>query len=107
MKFIFHFICSKECGILLTMKEVRVKLTSKNQITLPVKIVRDMHMGSSRYFYIRKNSRKNVYELVPEPSFEERMADIWKETAKYIKRPLSDEELKNATREVFANRKFK
>lgn len=84
------------------MKEVRVKLTSKNQITLPVKIVRDMGLDKNRYITIKRRGASLL--LSAEESFDERMKLIWAEAAKYIKRPQTDEEIKQAIREIGARR---
>ncbi len=87
---------------LLTMKEVIVTITSKNQITLPAQYVRKLKLTRNRT--LKVTEKRGVLELKPQPSLEEVMAPIWKEMKKQLKgkKPLTDEGLNQAIRDSYA-----
>ncbi len=98
----FALTKSKAHTILLTMKDVIVTITSKNQITLPAQYVRKLKLTRNRT--LKVTEKRGVLELKPQPSFEEVMAPIWKEMKKQLKgkKPLTDEELNQAIRDPYA-----
>lgn len=79
----------------------QVTMTSKNQITLPAAYVRSIGLGKSRRLTIRLRGDELV--LKPQPTLQEHMKPVWDEMAKHVKRPLSDEELKQAIRKSVAH----
>lgn len=93
---------SKECVIILTMKSKNVTITSKNQITLPIAMVRKLNVGPNRQLTIHRRGDELI--LKPAPTLDEIMTPIWKQTAAYTKRPFSDDELKQAARHAIATR---
>jgi bifunctional DNA-binding transcriptional regulator/antitoxin component of YhaV-PrlF toxin-antitoxin module len=84
------------------MNAREVTITSKNQITLPAEYVRKLHLAKSRRMSIRQRGDELI--LKPEPTLEDRMLPVWEEVAKYVKRPVSDKELKRAARSIAAKR---
>jgi AbrB family looped-hinge helix DNA binding protein len=84
------------------MTPIKGTVTSKNQVTLPAKLVRKYGLNKGRM--ITFTDKDGAIEIRPQPSLGELMAPIWKETAKYIRRPISDEELKQAIRQTKAAR---
>ncbi len=73
-------------------------LTVKNQITLPVDIVRQFRLGPSRQFSVEKRGDEIV--LKPEAEAMERIEAMWERNKKLIKRSLSDKELRLARMEA-------
>ena len=63
----------------------------KNQITLPVDLVQQFKLGSSRRFTIEK--RGNELVLKPEPDALERLQTVWARNKKYAPRSFTDKEL--------------
>lgn len=85
------------------MKTHTVTITSKNQITLPAELVRNLGLQKGSRLVIKQKA-KGV-ELNPEPSFRELMAPFHKKMAKKLegKRPLTDKELSSAARDIWAS----
>jgi len=84
------------------MKTVKATITSKNQLTLPAKLVRKYNLDKNRLVVITE--KKNSIEIRPQPSLEERMRPHWEKfraTRPNIK-PLSEKQLKQAIRESVA-----
>lgn len=93
---------SKELDTLITMKEVIVTITSKNQITLPAAHVRQMKLHKSRRLSVRQRGSELV--LIPEPTLKERMQKLWEDLPQF-KGTKTDGELNQAIRESMAGKK--
>lgn len=85
------------------MKTKDISITSKNQITLPTEYVRIMQLARNRV--LRAEIRKGSIVLTPQPTLSHKMQQFWGKHS--AKRPLTDEELKQATRSVAAARAAK
>jgi bifunctional DNA-binding transcriptional regulator/antitoxin component of YhaV-PrlF toxin-antitoxin module len=76
------------------MSTRNITITSKNQITLPIDFVRNMHLTRNRVLQIELRGKAIV--LTPQPMLGDTMRQFWgKHNAK---RPLSDDEIKQAVR---------
>jgi len=84
------------------MKTVNATITSKNQLTLPAKIVRRYGFDKNRQVIITE--KKGVIEIRPQPTLEERMQKHWDKFRRQQPnfKPLSDAELKQAIAESVA-----
>ena len=70
------------------MNTYTVTITSKNQITLPAKLVRQLDLHKNRRLEI--SQRGQNLTLKPEPTFEERMKPIWDKIARERKNKVVD-----------------
>ena len=73
----------------------RVTLTSKNQITIPAKLVRELHLDKTRKLRIEKRGKS--VSIVPEPSLENQFDALWAGLAPKVT-PVSNAQLKKAKR---------
>ena len=69
-------------------------ITSKNQITLPAKIVRQMNLQKNRILTLDCKNDKII--MTPKPSLEAAMKKYW--TKHKATKPISDEDLRDFTR---------
>ena len=91
---------SKEYAILLTMKTYEVTITSKNQITIPADVVKSLKL--SRNKVLELTIKDNNIHLTPERDIIKLVKPFW---AKHqADKPLTQEQLTQATREVIAKR---
>lgn len=76
------------------MNSFTVTITSKNQITLPAKIVRSMKLSRGHKLTLTQRNDKMVIEA--QASLEERLAPIHEVMAKKMRHtaPISDEEMR-------------
>ncbi|HLA49439.1 MAG TPA: AbrB/MazE/SpoVT family DNA-binding domain-containing protein [Candidatus Saccharimonadales bacterium] len=79
-----------------------ITLTSKNQITIPAELVRQLKLDKNRRLEVEK--RGKTIMLTPEISVEERLEAHWAKMSKYIKRSLSDEDIRRAREEAHEER---
>ncbi len=97
---------SKASAILLTMNSYTVTISSKNQLTLPAKLVRELKLGKGQKLELRQKSGK--VELVPKPSLKESLSGLHAEVAKEMKsrgvKAPTDEELNDSLRKIAAKR---
>lgn len=77
------------------MKDINVTITSKNQITLPVDIVRKWNLQGQRRLSIRRRGDELI--LKPLPSLQSRMRTIWAQLPA-ITGTATDKELQDAIR---------
>ena len=77
-------------------------LTAENQITIPAELVRQLKLDKSRRLEVEKKGKTIM--LRPELSVEERLEAHWAKMKKYIKRPLSDEQIRRAREEAHEER---
>lgn len=94
---------SKECYILLTMTTKNITITSKNQITIPADIVRDMKLNTHRRLSIRKRGDELI--LRPEPALEDKLGKIWEQLPAFPG-TATDEILKSTTKEAWSSKKL-
>lgn len=87
------------------MNTYKVTITSKNQITLPAKLVRKFGLDKGQRLEVSDTGK--TIELKVEPSFEEAMKPIWDKIAKQRgnKPPATNEELSRAAREIWESGK--
>ena len=85
------------------MKTIKATLTSKNQLTLPAKLVRKYNLDKQRVVVITE--RKNSIEIRPQPSLEERMRKNWQKLPAH-KGTQTDLEFKQAVRDAFAEKRL-
>lgn len=85
------------------MNTYTVTITSKNQITLPARLVRSM--GLSKGEKLEVTSTNNSVKLTKTPTLEDSMAAFHKQIAKKLKgkRPLTNAELSRAARDIWAS----
>jgi hypothetical protein len=76
------------------MSTRNITITSKNQITLPIEYVRSMHLTRNRVLQVEL--RGGAIILTPQPTLNDTMRQFW--SKHNAKRPLSDEEIKQAVR---------
>ena len=95
-----HLTYSKESCILLTMTTKSIAITSKNQITIPAEIVRELKLDKSRRLTIRKRGDELI--LKAQPNLEEKLSDIWKQLPEF-NGTKTDAELKVTTTEAWKN----
>jgi bifunctional DNA-binding transcriptional regulator/antitoxin component of YhaV-PrlF toxin-antitoxin module len=88
----------------LHMTPIKATITSKNQITLPVKLVRKYKLDKNRVVIF--TDKNGVIEIHPQPSIKESMAPIWKAMHTHLKdKPvLTEEEFSQAVHQSFADR---
>lgn len=79
-----------------------IVLTSKNQITIPVDVVRSLGLDKTRRVRLAKQGNSVV--LTPEASLEDRLETHWAKMRKHLDRPLSDAEIREARHEAHAQR---
>lgn len=72
-----------------------ITVTSKNQVTLPAKVVKKLDLGPGRKLLMRERGSQIILE--PQGDLLTRMQKHWPKVK--VKRPLSDEELKQAIRD--------
>ena len=82
------------------MKAIEITITSKNQITIPADVVRQLKLHKKRILELRV--KDNSILLTPEQSIEDAMRPFW--TKHHAKQAISDEELKQAIRHGMAKR---
>jgi bifunctional DNA-binding transcriptional regulator/antitoxin component of YhaV-PrlF toxin-antitoxin module len=92
---------SKDKYILLTMTNKSVTITSKNQITIPISMVRDLRLGMHRRLNIRKHGNELI--LSPEPALEDHLRKIWEQLPPF-KGTKSNEDLQQTTKDTWANK---
>lgn len=90
-------------GIMQCMKIV--SLTRKNQITIPVEYVRALSFSSSRKIMIERHGE--YLTLVPQKDFATAVADIQDAARPFVKRALTNQELKQARAEAWTIRAHK
>ena len=88
--------------MLLTMTSRNITITSKNQITIPADIVRDMQLSTHRRLNLRK--RGNELILKAEPELNDQLQKIWAQLP-HFQGTTTDEELKHTTKEARVNKK--
>jgi bifunctional DNA-binding transcriptional regulator/antitoxin component of YhaV-PrlF toxin-antitoxin module len=76
------------------MSTRNITITSKNQITLPIEYVRNLHLTRNRVLQIEL--RGGAIVLTPRPTLGDTMRRFWGKH--HAQRPLSDEEIKQAVR---------
>lgn len=76
------------------MQTKNITITSKNQITLPIEYVRNMRLAQNRVLQVELRGKSIV--LTPQPTLGDSMRQFWGKH--HAKRPLTDEELKQAIR---------
>jgi len=76
-----------------------VKLTSKNQLTMPASVVRKLKLQPGNYLNYRISNGRLI--LSPRPSINEQLEKIWAENAKYIKGAASDESIKETMADYY------
>ncbi|HEY1645343.1 MAG TPA: AbrB/MazE/SpoVT family DNA-binding domain-containing protein [Candidatus Saccharimonadales bacterium] len=79
-----------------------VTITSKNQITLPADLVRDMRLKTHRRLSIRKRGDELI--LIPEPELKDQLQKIWDQLPTF-QGTTSDKQLKDTTNEAWVNKK--
>lgn len=79
-----------------------VTLTSKNQITIPAKLVRELKWDKKRRLEVQRKGDALI--LTTELSAQERLEAHWIKVKPYIKRALTDEEIRQARREAHEER---
>lgn len=77
-----------------------VTMTSKNQITLPIEYVKNLHLAQSRVLKAELLGGKIV--LTPQPNLSDMMKQFW--SKHNVKQALSDEALTQAVRTASAER---
>ncbi len=87
----------------LHMTPINAKITSKNQLTLPAKLVRKYKIDKNRAVTITENN--GVIEIRPQPTLEERMRQAWKKLPAF-QGTKTDEDLKQAIRDTYSNKKL-
>lgn len=80
-----------------------VTITSKNQVTLPADYVKALRLSKNRV--LQAEIQENKIVLSPQPTLDETMKQFWGKHK--AKRPLSDDEIKQAIRTVSAKRAAK
>jgi AbrB family looped-hinge helix DNA binding protein len=78
-------------------------ITSKNRITIPADILKEMQLNGDRLLSIR--SRGNEVILKPEPALKVQLQKIWEQLPPF-RGTLSEEDLKYTTQEPIANKKY-
>lgn len=96
-----HQQFSKECAILLTMKTVNARISSKNQLTLPAALVRKYKLDVNRNVTIV--DKGGAITIRPEPTLEDRMHKAWKQLPPF-KGVQSNEEFQQIAREAWADK---
>ena len=92
---------SKVPYTLLTMTTRIVTITSKNQITIPADLVRDMRLRMHRRLSIRKRGDELI--LIAEPELKDKLRKIWDQLPP-LEGTTSDIELKHTTKEAWINK---
>ena len=95
--------CSKEPYILLTMTTKYITITSKNQITIPADLVRDMQLNTHRRLSIRKRGDELI--LKAEPALEDKLGKIWGQLPSFPG-TVTDEKLESTTKEAWSSKKL-
>jgi AbrB family looped-hinge helix DNA binding protein len=78
-----------------------ITITSKNQITIPADIVRDMRLGTHRRLSLRKRDGELI--LKPEPELKDQLQKIWSQLPTF-QGTTNDKELKRTTKETWVNK---
>lgn len=76
------------------MNTRNVTITSKNQITLPTEYVKTLHLSRSRVLEAEMQGGRII--LTPQPAISDTMKKFWGKHS--VKRPLADDEIKQAIR---------
>ena len=82
------------------MDSKEVTITSKNQVTLPVKFVNKLNLSSGRILQATMQGDKII--LTNPTSISSKMKKYWGKRQQNVS--LSDTQLKQATRDVISNR---
>ena len=82
------------------MKTYEVTITSKNQITIPAEVVKSLKLSRNRVLEL--TIKDNKISLTPEKEIIDLVKPFW--TKHKAKKPLTDEQLRQATRESVAKR---
>jgi len=85
------------------MKTIKATITSKNQLTLPAKLVRKYGFDKQRI--VNLTERNGKIEIQALPSLEERMRKHWQKLPPH-KGTKTDQELKQAIRDAFAEKQL-
>jgi bifunctional DNA-binding transcriptional regulator/antitoxin component of YhaV-PrlF toxin-antitoxin module len=83
------------------MTTKNITITSKNQITIPAKIVRELQFNKYRQLTIRKRGDELI--LKAQPGLEEQLSSIWKQLPKFSG-TKNDAELKSTTVTAWKNK---
>jgi len=83
------------------MTTKNITITSKNQITIPADIVRDLKLNQYRRLTIRRHGDELI--LKAQPDLEEQLSMIWEQLPKFSG-TKDDEELKETTREAWRDK---
>lgn len=85
------------------MTTYTVTITSKNQITLPVKLVRKYNFTKGQQLELQEVG--TGIRLKKEPTFQEKMQPLWDKVATQLegKTPPTNEELSRAARDIWAS----
>jgi bifunctional DNA-binding transcriptional regulator/antitoxin component of YhaV-PrlF toxin-antitoxin module len=77
-------------------------ITSKNQITIPADMVRELNLGNSRSVTI--TTKKDSLVLKPQPNVETVMSPIWQEMHAHLKTPkkLTDKDIHEEVQRTYA-----
>lgn len=85
------------------MQTKNITITSKNQITLPIEYIRNMHLVQNRVLKVELRGKALI--LTPQPALGDTMRQFWGKH--HAKRPLTDDELKQAVRTSSVTRSTK
>jgi bifunctional DNA-binding transcriptional regulator/antitoxin component of YhaV-PrlF toxin-antitoxin module len=83
------------------MTTKNVTITSKNQITIPAEIVRELQLDKHRSLTIRRHGDELI--LKAQPDLEDQLSVIWKQLPKF-NGTKNDTELKATTTEAWKNK---
>lgn len=78
-----------------------ITITSKNQITIPADIVRNMQLKRHRRLSIRKQGDELI--LTAEPELDDKLQKIWDQLPAF-QGTSNDDELKRTTKEAWASK---
>jgi len=84
------------------MKEVDITITTKNQVTIPANLVRELHLKRTRKLRVKRRGDSIV--LTPLPSLENSLKSIWDRTKNKPAKPLSEDEINQSIRSIAVNR---
>lgn len=79
-----------------------VTLTSKNQLTLPAALVRQLGLANSRKLLVQK--RGNSLLITPQKDIASQFSDIQTRVKPYVSQQFSDQQLKAGRQEAWLNR---
>lgn len=82
------------------MKTVNTRISSKNQLTLPMALVKKYGLDVSRNVTI--TDKGGALIIRPEPPLEKRIGKLWQSLPARTFPPLSDEQISAETRATYA-----